>query len=250
MPTVKAAPIDPPELALRLEAAAHKAGFQSTRFGSFDGCPLLALTKRTPGPRPRIYISSGIHGDEPAPPLALLEMIEAGFFDARASWFLCPMLNPSGLRRGTRENEGGLDLNRDYKFPQSTEIRAHVAWLESQPPFDLGLCVHEDWESLGFYLYELNPEGRPTLARAMIEAVSKVNVIESATLIDGREIAEPGIIRPIADPSLRDQWPEAIYLTEHHTTLNYTLESPSALPLADRILVLRTAIEAALTALR
>jgi murein tripeptide amidase MpaA len=72
-------------------------------------------------------------------------LLERGFFDARAVWFLCPLLNPVGLAHGTRENAGGLDLNRDYLHPASTEVRAHTAWLQRQPRFDLALILHEDW---------------------------------------------------------------------------------------------------------
>ncbi len=249
-PAVKApSPIDPLALAARFESAARAAGFRIERFGAHAGCPLLGLTKRTPGPRPRIYLSAGIHGDEPAPPLALLALLEAEVFDERAVWFICPLLNPAGFLRATRENADGLDLNRDYKDLRSVEIRAHAAWLERQPNFDFTFCVHEDWESTGFYLYELNPTGRPTLADAMIEAAAKVCPIEPATLIDGRPVDAPGIIRPVTDPLMRETWPEAIYLRAHHTTLSYTIESPSALPLAQRIATLRAAIEAALTRL-
>src|SRR5580658_1412778 len=129
MSQVKAAPIDPVALASRLEAAGAKAGFKSQAYGTLGSCPLLALTKRTTGRKPRIYLSAGIHGDEPAPPLALLSMIESGDFDARATWFLCPLLNPDGFVTGVRENASGIDLNRDYRHLASPEIRAHVAWL-------------------------------------------------------------------------------------------------------------------------
>lgn len=246
VPAVKAAPFVPAELAARFETAARAQKFRVDRFGEIAGCPLLALTKRTPGPRPRLYLSSGIHGDEPAPPLALLELLESGFFDARANWFLVPLLNPTGFARGTRENADGIDLNRDYKHLVSPEIRAHVTWLRHQPRFDFTLCVHEDWESTGFYLYELNPDGRPSLAEPIVNAVAPVCPIETAAIIDGRASAAAGIIRPAADPLLRELWPEAIYLRAHHTPLTYTLESPSALPLATRIAALRTAITAAI----
>ena len=56
----------------------------------------------------------------------LLAMLSAGIFDSRATWFLCPMLNPSGHLRGTRENHEGRDLNRDYKDVLSAEISAHI----------------------------------------------------------------------------------------------------------------------------
>lgn len=142
--------LDPREFAVRIEAAARAGGFRVARFGEVAGLPLLALTRRTPGPRPRIYFSAGIHGDEPAPPLALLELLQHGVFDQRAVWFLCPLLNPLGFLRRTRENPDGIDLNRDYKAPRSAEIQAHTRWLEKQPPFDLAICLHEDWETAGF----------------------------------------------------------------------------------------------------
>jgi hypothetical protein len=242
-----------PALAAQLADAGRAAGFRVETYGEVEGCPLLALTRRTPGPRPRIYLSAGMHGDEPAPPLALLELLRRGEFDQRATWFLCPLLNPAGLTRGTRENAGGLDLNRDYRRLRSAEIQAHAAWLRRQPNFDLTLCVHEDWESTGFYLYELNSHGRPTLADAIVTAVSRVFPIDLSPQIDGRD-AHGGIIRPTGDPSLREDWPEALYLRAHHSTLGYTLETASALPLDQRIdahgVAIRTAIAGLLANVR
>ena len=243
---VKAAPLDPAAVAARFIASAPAAGFRVEQMGETASGPLIALTKRTPGPRPRIYLSAGIHGDEPAPPLALLEMLEAGRFDSRADWFICPLLNPNGLARGQRENADGLDLNRDYKDLRSAESRAHAAWLQRQPNFIVTLSVHEDWESTGYYLYELNPGQRPSLAEPMIAAVTAVCPIDHSPLIDGRE-SKGGILRPVSDPLLRENWPESIYLRAHHTSQTYTLESPSAFPLAQRIAAHRVALETAIT---
>ena len=240
--------LDPRETAARLEAAGRAEGFDLETFGAEAGCPLLALTKRTAGPRPRIYLSAGIHGDEPAGPLALLELITAGVFDARATWFLCPLLNPAGFQARTRENQAGVDLNRDYRHSRSAEITAHIAWLRRQPNFDAIFCVHEDWEAKGYYLYEQNPLGRPSLAEPMLAAVSRVCPIDPSELIDERE-ARGGIIRPLIDPWQRELWPEAIYLRVHHTRLGYTIESPSAFPLAQRVAAHRAALETALALL-
>lgn len=228
-------PLDPHAFAADLEAVASTAGFRLERFGEIAGFPLFTATRRTLGPRPRIYLSAGIHGDEPAGPLALLEALRQGVFDERAVWFLCPLLNPVGFDRRTRENAEGIDLNRDYRALKSAEIQAHARWLKRQPNFDLAICLHEDWESKGYYLYELNPANRVALAGPMIAAVQPICPIETATIIDGREISEPGIIRPVADPALRELWPESIYLRAHHTQLSYTIESPSAFPLEQRV---------------
>lgn len=245
MDAVKAA-LDPLEFARRFSDAAKRQGFREEPLVEVADVALAAYTKRTPGIRPRIYLSSGIHGDEPAPPLALLQMLERGLFDSRATWFLCPLLNPTGYRRGTRENDSGSDLNREYRSPRSPEIVAHARWLERQPNFDLALCLHEDWETTGFYLYELNPDQRPSLAHAMLEAARRHGPIETASVIDGRESHEPGIIRPTQDPLLREQWAEAIYLGQHHCRLGYTLETPSVASLAQRIAMQHDAVAAAL----
>jgi len=177
-----------------------------------------------------------VHGDEPAGPLALLELLSEGFFDNRAHWFICPVLNPLGFVRGTRENPENIDLNRDYRACRSAEVRAHIAWLQRQPPFDLTLCLHEDWESTGFYLYEHNVNDRPSLAHALLAAVRPHMPIEPAHIIDGRPIDEPGILRPQVNIQDLPEWPEQFYLREHyHYDLGYTTETPSSLPLAPRV---------------
>lgn len=247
MSGVKASsPLEPIAFTQRCRELAPERGFRVEEFGSVAGCPLLALTRRAPGPRPRIYLSAGIHGDEPAPPFALLDLLERGTFDGRATWLLAPLLNPAGFLRGTRENASAIDLNRDYRSLVTAEVQAHVRWLETQPPFDLALCLHEDWEATGFYLYELNGRPGAGLADAMVAAVLPHLPIDPAAMIDGRSVAEPGIIRPDADPRLREQWPEAIYLRAHHTPLCYTLETPSSFPLTQRVGAMAAVIAAAL----
>jgi hypothetical protein len=159
------------------------------------------------------------------------------------------LLNPAGFVGRTRENADGIDLNRDYKALRSLEIQAHARWLQRQPNFNVTFHLHEDWEAQGFYLYELTPAGGTSLAGVMLEAAAKICPLESATVIDGRTVAEPGIIRPVADPLLREQWPESIYLRAHHTQLGYTLETPSSQPLAQRVATIRAAVEAALNRL-
>lgn len=245
MDPVKAAPFEPKELLERFVEAGGRQGFRAQTMAVIEGCPLIALTKRTTGPRPRIYLSSGVHGDEPAAPLALLNLLERGRFDSRAVWFLVPMLNPSGFLQGKRENRAGIDLNRDYRHRVTPEVAAHVKWLEYQPSFDLSICLHEDWESKGYYLYELNPNARPSLARTIIDQVAAAHPIDMAPEIDGRP-SIGGIIRPDADPARRERWPEAFYLSLHHTTLSYTLESPSAFPLDERMRMHVLAVDAAL----
>lgn len=226
----------------------HYAGqhdWQMDTLPARAGAELLALRRQVARPARRIYLSAGIHGDEPAGPLAVRELLRENAWPADADIFLCPCLNPTGGKLNRRESDQGIDLNRDYRQPRAAETRAHIGWLERQPPFDLCLCLHEDWEAHGFYVYEVNPDHRPSLAKAMVEAVRTVCPIDPSELIDGRE-AKAGIIRPNLDPALRPEWPEAFYLIQHRTRLSYTLEAPSDFPLPVRVAALVTAVKTAL----
>jgi hypothetical protein len=232
-----------------IESTARARGWTSDVFFRQGNFQWLALHRPPPlraaSSTPRIYLSTGIHGDEPAGPLAAQRLIEENQWPTNAEIVFCPCLNPVGFANNTRENEHGVDLNRDYLNPKSVEISAHLRWLEQQRPFNLSLCLHEDWESHGFYVYELNPDHQPSLAEPLVAAVEKVCPIDRSEMIEGRE-ANGGIIRPNLDPRTRPQWPEAFWLITNRTRLSYTLEAPSDFPLATRVNALVTGVNAAL----
>src|SRR5579862_8056795 len=60
---------------------------------------------------PRVYISAGIHGDEPAGPLAIRQLLQENRWPADMAFWICPCLNPSGFINNRRENPEGVDLN-------------------------------------------------------------------------------------------------------------------------------------------
>lgn len=237
--------IDPDAVQAACRAAATRHGWEAGALPP-ENLARSAFTRLTGGTGvPRIYLSTGTHGDEPAGPLAALRLLEENAWPDADLWLL-PCLNPDALRANTRGNAAGIDVNRDYRHPQTAEACGHIAWLHRQPRFDLTLLLHEDWESHGFYCYELNPSGLPSLAPAMISAVRPICPIDDSTVIDGRPISEPGIIRPNIRPEDRPDWPEALWLGAHKTPLSYTLEAPSDWPLEIRVRVLITAVRAAL----
>lgn len=225
--------------------AARKCGWQIEEIPVSDQLDLLAFRRVVGAPRRRLYISTGIHGDEPAGPLAVRQLLQENHWPDHADIWLCPCLNPTGFPLNRRENADGVDLNRDYREAKSAEIRAHIAWLQRQPAFDLTLCLHEDWESHGFYLYEVNPDHEPSLGEKMVQAVSKVCPIDLSPAIEDRP-AQGGVIRPDIDPTNRPQWPEAFYLVMNKTRHSYTLEAPSDFPLQTRVAALRAAVRTVL----
>jgi murein peptide amidase A len=184
---------------------------------------------------PSLYISTGIHGDEPAGTWAALELISRPRLFRGFAVVLIPLINPSGLKLGTRENEDGIDLNRDYRRQKTAEIRGHIKVLRSLGPFKTHLCLHEDYETTGVYLHEI-AKGRSRFGRMMLKAMSVHIPIEKAREIDGF-INNAGLLfhdqRKLKRQ--RPDWPEVYYLVRHHTPFGYTIETPSALPLKRRV---------------
>ena len=231
-----------------IKVVAKERGWLAETFhndGEFNWLALHRVPSRTTRHAPRLYISTGIHGDEPAGLLAALRLLREDRWPDHAEILLLPCLNPIGFARNQRTNGQGIDLNRDYLEPQSSEIRAHLAWLKEQGTFDLCLCLHEDWESHGFYLYELNPDHKSSLAEAMVASVAKVCPIDRAEIIVGRE-AKGGIINPNIDPGTRPLWPESFWLLQNKTRLSYTLEAPSDFEMDVRVNALVAATSVAM----
>lgn len=142
----------------------------------------------------QVYLSSGIHGDEQAGPIALLELLREDALPRKHQYWICPVLNPVGLQNNCRTNGDGLDLNRDYSKLRSIEIRQHHEWAEKYiPSLDLGIHLHEDWEASGFYLYELNFGAHVSHATGILEAAAAHLRIERADMIDGNS-AQNGLI--------------------------------------------------------
>jgi hypothetical protein len=234
-------------------AAAQQHGWTVEEISTHPKPGLLALSRPSipvsSGAKPLVvYLSTGIHGDEPAGPLAARQLLQENRWPAALRLFLCPCLNPAGFGLNRRENGEGADLNRQYLQPKAQETQAHIAWLSRQPAFDLCLCLHEDWEAHGFYLYELNPDGRTSLAPSILESVASVCPVDHSEIIEGRP-AQGGIIRANVDPRTRPQWPESFYLLTHKTRLSYTLEAPSDFALPVRVAALVQAVRAALAGL-
>lgn len=223
---------------------ADKKGFTRRVLCEVAAGPVLAW-ERLNGEMPA-YISAGMHGDEPAGPHAMLELLRSGTFD-EGSWLLAPALNPDGLAAGTRENAAGIDLNRDYLNRSSSEVRTHAEWMEGLPCPRIFASLHEDWESTGFYFYEINlGEDRPDRAESILKAVEPWFPAEPATIIDEHEIRSTGWIYHVPEADLPANWPEAIFLAKRGCPVSFTFETPSANCLKDRAAAHVAAVTAAL----
>jgi hypothetical protein len=222
----------------RLRDAAIAGGFTWASYGRIGGSVLPVLRRVQADDAPEVYLSAGVHGDEPAGPMAVLDLLRQRRFPASLNYTLFPLVNPEGLAAGTRENGAGIDLNRDYgPRPRSKETRAQLAWIGDRC-FDLVLCLHEDSDGRGFYLYAHQRIASPhDYAGLALDAARPITGIDGRTEIDGMPAREGRMHPP--ESALRDfgdNLPEALRLHLHHAaSFTFTTETPSRQPIVDRI---------------
>ena len=186
--------------------------------------------------KPCLYISAGIHGDEPAPCWALLEWAEKnhGLLQDFPVLFY-PCLNPWGFVHNSRLDEYGEDLNRIWgneHHPLTEQIFKRIKGLS----FFLSLNLHEDFDANGIYIYEPYRGGRTDRwTNQILQAGKKFLPLDTRKRIDGKN-AKNGIIRPRVTHPPKEGVPEALYLFQNHGTRNFTIETPSEASLEKRIL--------------
>jgi protein MpaA len=222
----------------RLKAAGRSAGFEIGFYGQVEEWGLPVLERKSEGSLGHVYVSAGVHGDEPAACLAIVQLLRQGGFPDGLDCTILPMVNPVGLQARTRVNGAGIDLNRDYgDAPKAPETRAQLDWLKGRG-FDLAICLHEDSDGEGFYLYShFKDESLKVLETAALVHAAQVMPIDGRSEIDGFPAREGRVFPPKALLAAdRNDLPEALHLYFQHGVEGvFTTETPSGWPVVDRI---------------
>jgi murein peptide amidase A len=104
--------------------------------------------------RPMVSLSAGVHGDEPAGPIALLELVSTNALDPAFSYRIWPCTNPTGFDAATRENVDGVDVNRTFGRGGSSPEAKAIVMANRDRKFVASIDLHEDDEAEAFYTYE------------------------------------------------------------------------------------------------
>lgn len=205
-------------------------------FGEAGGYPLIVVETEQPVPdAASIYLSAGIHGDEPAPVEALIQWAETmatrGGFPGM-NMMIFPCLNPWGLERNIRFDAEGRDLNRCYHSKKFPQIAAQLSVMKGRR-FHVAACLHEDYDARGFYLYEIAAK-RPYWAESIRKALSPIMNFDPRRKIDGHTCRD-GVIRRRVTHGMMKEHPEAFLLHFKHAERTFTLETPSEERLGVRI---------------
>jgi murein peptide amidase A len=223
---------DYPWLVKRWRALAKREGWRMREFARADGFPVYVVeSPRRPGPR--LYVSAGIHGDEPAATEALVDWCTRR---ARAlkkcDLLVFPCLNPWGLQHNDRHDARGRDLNRGYHRRDVPVVAAQKKVLRGRT-FDAAIMLHEDFDAHGVYLYEIAGD-RPFWGEKLLAAAARHLPVEPRRKIEGRA-ARAGLIRRSITPETLPEHPEAFCLRFGHTGRSLTFETPSEFSLSARV---------------
>ncbi|MCG9127880.1 succinylglutamate desuccinylase/aspartoacylase family protein [Candidatus Poribacteria bacterium] len=216
-----------------------------------------------------IYISAGIHGDEPAGVECAIRLIEQlsdkkryKYWDSlldRFNWMISPCDNPYGYERNIRENADGLDLNRMFETPQHTKetefiadslnhisIPKHISREKGSKrlAITVALDLHEDMDSDGFYLWERRRSYHTPIGDVIVNKVNTVCSINRTSKIEGH-YNQNGVIT-LLDQITSKGWTRGRYLAEYEDTSCLILETPTWVDWNSRIKAHMMAIQAAI----
>ncbi len=209
---------------------------------------------------PNILLCAGIHGDEPAGIEALLFFLEQSIEQYRRSFSftIFPCLNPRGYEAGTRENNRGIDLNRNFlssnpeletrlvrDFLRKKNQKYLFAWemhednhLQPEPGYTLRDNPH------AFYLYAVSPTN--TVAQHVIKHLKRNKIPVTTKKVIYGESCSHGIIwnNNISISSPR----KGTFDDEmrRYTSSIYTPETPTSWSFSKRVRAHSIALTAAL----
>lgn len=216
----------------------HASAYTRSTLGVVDGQPIVLLRPTAPIEGPNLIVGATFHGEEPAGAWGVMTYLfqELGAAPPANISFL-PLVNPTGLNRGTRHNVFGENPNAGWirtgtTSPEtSAEAKAILANIDLIA--DLGqdgvLSLHEDWEQARGYLYAYEQAGASPAWREGLLAV----IAEAFGVADAAEAPyaplDNGVALNHRDGSFED------FMFENGAKRAYCTETPGLRDLPSRI---------------
>ncbi|MDF1825412.1 MAG: M14 family metallocarboxypeptidase [Verrucomicrobiales bacterium] len=231
------------QLLSRWEKLARANDWETIVLAEAGGYPVCVFQNRKSGCRENggLYVSSGVHGDECAPPWGLLRWAESNppLFD-EVPLVVIPCFNPVGFVENTRSDGDRVDLNRHFQNRGLPLMSAWQDFLKGRE-FSMALNLHEDYDATGIYLYEIASEGSP--GGSFLSSCQDLIPRETAPSVDGVEFRDGLLSHDVDESRLREMveenldggMPEAVYLYLNHALNSFTFETPSEMDLRRRI---------------
>ena len=187
----------------------------------------------------KLYLSSGIHGDETSGPHTLINLLKEPEFFNSLDVTIFPILNMYGHLHNQRHNAKDVDLNRDFKHKRHQETKNHLKLMEND--YDIALCLHEAKDADGVFIYKPNKNKIIDMLEDILNSMTKYMRIDKRHNIMKSKI-EPGIFKDVKYKEVH--MTEAVYLADRGVDA-FTIEVPHDRPMHQREETLRAGIKEA-----
>lgn len=189
--------------------------------------------------KPTVFISAGIHGDEPAGIHAVIRFLNNDLhrYVDRFNFVVFPCLNPTGFDAGMHNTASGMNINDHFgKQSDDVVVRAIETKIKSfAPSVVLSFDLHEDnsGDQLGCYVYEMISKTTDHIAHRVLEVLAPTDICQQPEIYG--ETNTNGVIEQNVDESQTALGGLHGYLKAHGAQHVMVIETPSAWPLEKRI---------------
>jgi protein MpaA len=213
---------------------AREIGLNAQVYATAEAFDLLCFSSPALEQKGGVYLSAGVHGDEAAATEGLYEWVELrASILPRLPVMIFPCLNPWGLLSNRRADSENRDLNRCYHLNELPRIRAQKDLIQGHS-FRLAMCLHEDYDARGVYVYEACNR-LPRFSRELLASAANYVPTDKRRMLEARGF---DALRTIARRINFTKFPfltEGMYLALHHSERTITTETPSEYDLDQRI---------------
>ena len=174
-----------------LAAVCEDRHLELKTIGAVGPRDLYAVTVNPKASRTVCFVA-GVHGDEVAGPLAVLEFLGKAKIPNNLRVLALPLVNPIGFDEKTR-NAGNVNINRQFGGKKPTHEAGLIYDFLSAEKIDFLHSLHEDDGADGFYLY-YQDKAIKSHCEKILQVVSSSMPLESRKVIYEDPVEQKGLI--------------------------------------------------------
>jgi hypothetical protein len=207
-----------------------------------------------------IFLSAGLHGDEPAGVYALLGFFEnkAKEYDDKLNFFAIPCINPFGFEYDIRQNHNQVDLNRNFDSPKPEKEVSLVKKVleEYSRAFLFTLDMHEDPTDKinpgfelkdnprDFYMYEKSPSREASVGHTIIRELERKGIWATKQKKIYHDFNDGGLVwHQSPEHKWNEDSSELFSYLQRYTDYSFTTETPTCWAVDKRVDAHLTALD-------
>lgn len=195
--------------------------------GKTDDDEILLISNKPENPDKSICFISAIHGEEPAPAWAILELLEKedlSKLNTKVSFI--PVFNPYGFSHGTRQNkEKKVPNNLTYKkIPKEAKILLKNSPTLKKATKDGFFHLHEDMEFKKAYIYVYGSKNK--LAKKILRILSDSFRIAKDDEIQHSKKQKLKVSDGVIDYEKKNDLVDDIFVFDYNKENSISVETP------------------------